>query len=195
MIPEALDYPASDGETDMTIDRQSMDVDIACVGFGPATGGFLTTLSQAMTAETAAAARKPGHARHAAAGDLLRARRRHRLRRLRSGHPRARHSAKAFPISTRRRSPWRIRSPRSRCSTCSIPLGASRRAGRCACSTACSSLLGCRDHAVELPYIPRFLRKEGGLVLSIGQFNQWVGSQLIGCGLVQVWPGSRWPSP
>ena len=30
-----------------TIDRQSIEVDIACVGFGPATGGFLTTLTQA----------------------------------------------------------------------------------------------------------------------------------------------------
>ncbi len=29
------------------IDRQSIEVDIACAGFGPATGGFLTTLTQA----------------------------------------------------------------------------------------------------------------------------------------------------
>ena len=28
-------------------ERQTMDVDIACAGFGPATGGFLTTLTQA----------------------------------------------------------------------------------------------------------------------------------------------------
>ena len=34
--------------TDPAIDRQSMDVDIVCVGFGPAMGGFLTTLSRAM---------------------------------------------------------------------------------------------------------------------------------------------------
>ena len=32
----------------MDVERQSMEVDIACVGFGPATGGFLTTLSEAM---------------------------------------------------------------------------------------------------------------------------------------------------
>src|SRR5438270_4927154 len=30
-------------------DGASMDVDIACVGFGPAMGGFLTTLTQAWT--------------------------------------------------------------------------------------------------------------------------------------------------
>ena len=29
-----------------TIDRQRMDVDIVCVGFGPATAGFLATLSK-----------------------------------------------------------------------------------------------------------------------------------------------------
>ena len=32
--------------TQPTIERQKMDVDIVCVGFGPATGGFLTTLSR-----------------------------------------------------------------------------------------------------------------------------------------------------
>ena len=32
--------------SDQPIDRQTMDVDIVCVGFGPATAGFLTTLSR-----------------------------------------------------------------------------------------------------------------------------------------------------
>ena len=31
--------------------RMSMDVDIVCVGFGPAMGGFLTTLSRALLNE------------------------------------------------------------------------------------------------------------------------------------------------
>ena len=29
------------------IDRPVMEIDIACAGFGPATGGFLTTLTRA----------------------------------------------------------------------------------------------------------------------------------------------------
>ena len=33
------------------IERQRMDVDIACVGFGPATAGFLTTLSKQLVNE------------------------------------------------------------------------------------------------------------------------------------------------
>ena len=32
------------GELPQEIERQEMAVDIACVGFGPAMGGFLTTL-------------------------------------------------------------------------------------------------------------------------------------------------------
>ena len=33
------------------IERQQMDVDIACVGFGPAMGGFLTTLTRGLVKE------------------------------------------------------------------------------------------------------------------------------------------------
>jgi electron-transferring-flavoprotein dehydrogenase len=46
------------------------------------------------------------------------------------------------------------------------------------------------DHAVELPDIPPFLHKQGGLVLSLGQFLQHVGSDLMGSGTVQIWPGT-----
>ena len=34
---------------DAGADRQTMEVDIVCVGFGPAMGGFLTTLSRGLT--------------------------------------------------------------------------------------------------------------------------------------------------
>src|ERR1700756_2259992 len=34
-----------------TVERQRMEVDIACVGFGPAMGGFLTTLSRKLVNE------------------------------------------------------------------------------------------------------------------------------------------------
>ena len=32
-------------------------------------------------------------------------------------------------------------------------------------------------------------------MLSIGQFNQWVGSQLMAGGLVQIWPGTPVAAP
>ena len=56
-------------------------------------------------------------------------------------------------------------------------------------------LLGVKDYAFELPWTPGFLQKHGGLVLSLGQFNQWVGSQLMATGLVQIWPGTPVSAP
>jgi len=61
--------------------------------------------------------------------------------------------------------------------------------------TAIGPLLGVRDSAFELPWTPAFLHKQPGMVLSIGQFNQWVGSQLMESGLVQIWPGTPVSAP
>lgn len=55
--------------------------------------------------------------------------------------------------------------------------------------------LPCERDALHLPYIPPFLRKDGGLLLSIGQFTQWVGAKVMAAGLVQVWPGTPVASP
>ena len=52
-----------------------------------------------------------------------------------------------------------------------------------------------RDSAFELPWTPAFLHKHGGLILSIGQFNQWVGTQLMASGFVQIWPGTPVSAP
>ena len=43
--------------------------------------------------------------------------------------------------------------------------------------------------ASSCPTSPPFLHKHGGLVLSLGQFMQWVGSELMASGTVQIWPG------
>jgi electron-transferring-flavoprotein dehydrogenase len=44
--------------------------------------------------------------------------------------------------------------------------------------------------ALELPWTPAFLHKRGGLILSLGQFMQWVGAQVQSTGTVQIWPGT-----
>ena len=79
------------------------------------------------------------------------------------------------------------------------PIGASRRSSLCASAMLFFALqdgsLGVKDHAFALPWTPAFLNKHGGLVLSIGQFNQWVGSQLMATGLVQIWPGTPVAEP
>ncbi len=76
------------------------------------------------------------------------------------------------------------------------PIGASRRSlslsrGRSHDSSRRSALCGLRDHAVELPFTPRFMRKHDGMILSLGQFNQWVSEQVTSSGIVQLWPGCR----
>ncbi|MCX6624803.1 MAG: 4Fe-4S ferredoxin, partial [Acidobacteria bacterium] len=74
------------------------------------------------------------------------------------------------------------------------PTGASRRsAGVRAIDSLLRSFrfaLPLEHDAIELPYTPEFLSKHDGLVMSIGQFNQWVGSQVMASGAVQVWPGT-----
>src|SRR6185436_1026504 len=70
------------------------------------------------------------------------------------------------------------------------PHGASRRSSALHFADGMVRSLGvAHDHAVELPYIPPFLHKEGGLVMSLGQFLQHVGNDLMSTGAVQVWPG------
>ena len=69
------------------------------------------------------------------------------------------------------------------------------RVGRFGLARPGAKLACVSDHAFELPWTPAFLHKHGGLVLSIGQFNQWVGSQLMASGLVQIWPGTPVAAP
>ena len=74
------------------------------------------------------------------------------------------------------------------------PIGASRRSATLragdAAIRAFAKWLPVEHDALELPYTPDFLQKHDGLVMSIGQFNQWVGGQLMASGLAQVWPGT-----
>jgi Dehydrogenases (flavoproteins) len=74
------------------------------------------------------------------------------------------------------------------------PVGASRRP---AAFKLADKALGrwMEDDAFELPYVPPFLQKHPGMVFSIGQLNQWVGGNLMGTGMAQIWPGSPVAEP
>ena len=87
----------------VTAERARMEVDIACVGFGPAMGGFLTTLSRA-AAETNAEG-LPVLASQAMPGMPLQVLCYERADDIGFGVA----SARASPISIPRRSPWRRR--------------------------------------------------------------------------------------
>ncbi len=181
------------------VDRMSMDVDIACVGFGPAMGGFLTTLSRGLVnpdgTPAVESATMPGLPPQVVCYE-------------RADDPgfgvsgvvtRARGIRASFPDLDVSQIPLASDVKREKVVYLLDPIGASRRSPllRAADGTlrALKGLLPFRDHAMELPYIPPFLQKHDGLVLSIGQFNQWVASQLMMTGTVQLWPATPVSAP
>ncbi len=159
-------------------DRPSMEVDIVCVGFGPAMGGFLTTLAPALaefpeTPQVICYERADGLG-FGVSGVVTR----------------ARGIQASFPDLDTAQIPMAARVKSEKVLYLLDPVGASRRTKSVKALDATLRTAGHPHlHAVELPYTPEFLHKTGGLVLSIGQFNQWVGEQLMMTGMVQLWPG------
>ena len=176
-----------------SISRQKMDVDIVCVGFGPAMGGFLTTLTRFLaTAE----GQRAGSSR-VAPGMPLQVICYERADDLGFGvsgvvTP-ARGIRQSFSDEQLAQIPMACPVKREKVAYLLDPVGASRRSAGLQCIDALIKslrfILPFKEHAFELPYVPPFLRKEGGYLFSIGQFNQWVGTQVMNSGLVQVWPG------
>lgn len=181
------------------VERPTMDVDIACVGFGPAMGGFLT----ALTHEWGVHPEDPAFESRTAPGMPLQVVCYERADDIAAG---------VSGVVTRGigiRSSFPSLNPAEISMAAEVnaehvlylldPHGASRRSALLrmgdAVVRAIGPLCGLRDQAFELPWTPAFLHKHGGLVLSIGQFNQWVGQQLMTTGLVQIWPGTPVNSP
>ncbi|MEJ5171484.1 MAG: NAD(P)/FAD-dependent oxidoreductase, partial [Fimbriimonadales bacterium] len=168
-----------------TIDRQSMEVDIACVGFGPAMGGFLTTLSRHLVDENG----QPLVESKAMPGMPLQVLCYERADDISFGVSgvvtRARGIRASFPNLKTEDIPMACEVRHEKTVYLLDPIGAALRA-----LDAVLRPIAGRRMAIELPYTPPFLRKHGGLILSIGQFNQWVGNQLMASGTVQIWPGT-----
>ena len=115
------------------IERMRMDVDIVCVGFGPATAGFLTTLNRALVDGDG----QPRFESTAAPGMPLQVLCYERADDIGFGVSgvvtRARAIRASFPpASTSTRSPWPPPSRARQCSTCSIRARRADARGRCA---------------------------------------------------------------
>ena len=183
----------------IAIERESMQVDIVCVGFGPATGGFLTTLSRNLVREDgspvvesrAMPGLPPQVICYERADDIAFG--------VSGVVTRARGIRASFPDLDPAQIPLAAPVTHERVVYLLDPVGASRRSLTLRLVDrlirAFRWALPHEAHAVSLPWIPSFLRKEGGLLLSIGQFTQWVGAQVMGSGLVQVWPGTPVAAP
>jgi electron-transferring-flavoprotein dehydrogenase len=183
----------------LEVERASVDVDIACVGFGPAMGGFLTTLTRAWNENPA----DPAFESRAVPGMPLQVMCYERADDIASGVSgvvtRARGIRASFPDLQPAEIPMAADVTRESVLYLLDPHGASRRSFFLRLADkllkVLGSVIGVRDHAFHLPWTPAFLHKNGGLILSIGQFNQWVGAQLMSTGLVQIWPGTPVSAP
>lgn len=177
-----------------TPERSQMAVDIACVGFGPAMGGFLTTLTRGLQPredgsspfESAAAPGMPLQVVcYERADDVGFG--------VSGVATRARSIKATFPDLTPAQIPMAHEVKDEKLVYLLDPGKASRRSALLkmgdALLRAGKWALPVKEQAFELPYIPPFLKKDHGLLLSIGQFNQWVASQVMGTGQVQLWPG------
>jgi electron-transferring-flavoprotein dehydrogenase len=175
------------------MERQSMAVDIACVGFGPAMAGFLTTLSRRL-----AATDRPPLESAASPGMPLQV-----VCYERADDPgfgvsgvvsRARGLRAAFPDLAAAQIPMAAPVRDEKVLYLLDPVGASRRSR--ALRTAEAALRAARfafryeEHAVELPYVPPYLHKQDGFIFSMGQLMQWMSGQVLSTGMVQIWPGT-----
>jgi electron-transferring-flavoprotein dehydrogenase len=175
-------------------DRQQMEVDIACVGFGPAMGGFLTTLSRSLLNPDGS----PKFESRCLPGSPLQVICYERADGLGFGVSgavtRGRGIRASFPGLDPAQIPMAARVKEERLVYLLDPVGASQRSRLLRAGDklirALGSSLGCREEALELPLIPSFMQKHDGFVMSLGQFNQWVGEQLTSSGLLQIWPGT-----
>ena len=183
----------------LDLDRPTMEVDIACVGFGPAMGGFLSTLTRAFAENPA----DPALESKAAPGTPLQILCYERADDVAAGVSgvvtRGQGIRASFPELNPSEIPMAVEVAEERVLYLLDPIGASRRSTLLKLGDealrATARLSGLKDHAFELPWTPAFLHKHGGLVLSIGQFNQWVASQVMSSGLVQIWPGTPVSEP
>lgn len=177
-------------------ERQRMDVDIACVGFGPAMGGFLHTLSQGLMNEDgtpvveskAMPGMPPQVICYERADDIGFG--------VSGVVTKGRGIRASFPHLDLTQIPLATEVTHEEVLYLLDPLGASRKPLALRLADKALKALGlAKDHAYTLPYVPNFLRKEPGVLLSMGQFNQWAGAQIMGQGVAQIWPGTPVAEP
>lgn len=181
------------------VDRPHLDVDIVCVGFGPATAGFLTTLAREIMKPDGT----PVLESRVCPGMPLQVVCYERADDLGFGVSgvvsRARAIRASFPDLTQLGIPTLTPITNEKLVYLLDPIGASMRPALLRLADrlirACKFALPYREHALELPWIPPFLRKHDGVVFSLGQFLQWVGTQILSTGTVQIWPSTPVSKP
>lgn len=176
------------------VPRSEMQTDIVCVGFGPAVGGFLTTLTRGLMNEdgtpVAESSVMPGMPPQVICYE-------------RADDPgfgvsgvvtKGRAIRLSFPDLDLSQIPMAHDVTSEKVLYLMDPVGASRR--NAAFRLADKALAKwSEDHAFSLPFIPPFLKKEPGMIFSMGQFSSWVAGNVMGTGMAQIWPGTPVAGP
>jgi len=180
-------------------ERQCIEADLVCVGFGPAVAGFLTTLTRSMMNDDGT----PRLESKIAPGMPLQISCYERADDISFGvsgvATRARAIRESFPDFDPSQVSMAAPIEEEKLIYLLDPIGASRRSIALRIADKVLRFLRWlpqfQNEALTIPYVPSFLRKERGFVLSLGQFLQWAGSNLLGSGLVVIWPGTPVRSP
>ncbi|MCC6933189.1 MAG: 4Fe-4S ferredoxin [Deltaproteobacteria bacterium] len=175
------------------VERQKLEADIVCVGMGPATGGFLTTLTKEIS-EHQGESYLDSKVMPGMPLQVLCYERADDMGFGVSGVvSRARGIKQSFPDIDWSQIQMAAPVKGEKLAYLLDPIGASCRSGLFKFSDtlirSLKAVLPYKDEALEMPFIPPFMEKHGGAVFSIGQFNQWVGMNLMSSGQVQIWPG------
>ena len=171
-----------------------LDADVVCVGFGPATAGFLTVLTRLLADPEAAPLQSraldgmpPQVLCYERADDIAFG--------VSGVVTRARAIRETLPDLNVDEIPLATRVKNEKLLYLLDPHGASRRPRWMRLADALWKGLAGQGLAFELPYIPPFLHKPDGFIFSLGQFMQWAGQQVMFSGQAQVWPATPVAEP
>jgi electron-transferring-flavoprotein dehydrogenase len=187
---------AMNGES--TQQPPALDADILCTGFGPATAGFLWTLAQGLQRPEMAGVESkavpglpPQIVCYERADDIAFG--------VSGVVTRARAIRASIPDLDPAAIPLAARVKEERLVYLLDPVGATRRPAWMRLADqfcrALGGVLGLEHEGLALPWVPEFLHKRGGFIFSLGQFNQWVGQQVMMSGLAQIWPSTPVAGP
>ena len=171
-----------------------MDVDIVCTGFGPAMGGFLSTLSKSLVNEDGSPAVESAVMPGMPAQVICYERADDIGFGVSGVVTKGRALQESFPEIKAAGIPMSAPVGQEKVLYLLDPVGASRRPALMSLADAAIKALKwalpVENDALNLPWTPDFLHKKNGMVLSMGQFMQWVGAQVQSTGVVQIWPGT-----
>jgi len=177
-------------ETPNEVERGSMEVDIACVGFGPATAGFLKTLGSKLYNEDGTPIGEsevmpgmpPQIICYERADDVGFG--------VSGVVTRGKAIRETMPDFEPAAVPTAAEVSGEKVAYLFDPFGSTRKSWLLKLLELPIRPFAGNSKSFELPWIPKFLHKKPGYVFGIGQFCSWMAQDIMGSGTAQIWPGT-----